>query len=51
MNAPLRIAVVEPSLIIRSGLLSVLGRLNGLNIQIVEIGQVDQLAKSLGWQR
>ena len=51
MNAPLKIAVVEPSLIIRSGLLSVLGRLNGLNIQIVEIGQVDQLAKSLGWQQ
>ena len=51
MNAPLKIAVVEPSLIIRSGLLSVLGRVNGLNIQIVEIGQVDQLAKSLGWQQ
>ena len=51
MNPPLKIAVAEPSLIIRSGLLSVLGRLNGLNIQIVEIGQIEQLARSLCWQQ
>ena len=51
MNTPLKIAVAEPSLIIRSGLLSVLGRLNGLNIQIVEIGQIEQLARSLCWQQ
>lgn len=51
MNASLKIAVVEPSLIIRSGLLSVLGRLNGLNIQIVEIGQVEHLARTLSWQQ
>ena len=51
MNTSLKIAVAEPSLIIRSGLLSVLGRLNGLNIQIVEIVQIDQLVKSLCWQQ
>ena len=43
MSSPIKIAVAEPSLIIRNGMLSVLKRLSGLNIQIVEIPDVSKL--------
>jgi len=39
MSTSMKIAVAEPSVIIRSGLLSVLGRLTTLNIQILEIAE------------
>ena len=40
MSTSMKIAVAEPSVIIRSGLLSVLGRLTTLNIQILEIADL-----------
>lgn len=50
MSSPIKIAVAEPSLIIRNGMLSVLKRLPGLNIQIVEIPDVSKLDMILRMQ-
>ena len=50
MSSPIKIAVAEPSLIIRNGMLSVLKRLSGLNIQIVEIPDVSKLDMILRMQ-
>lgn len=50
MSSPIKIAVAEPSLIIRNGMLSVLKRLSGLNIQIVEIPDVPKLDMILRMQ-
>ena len=47
----MKIAVAEPSVIIRSGLLSVLGRLATLNIQILEIAEIAQLGSALCRQK
>lgn len=51
MSTILKIAVAEPSLIIRSGLLSVLKRLTSLNIEILEIGEITRLEASLSWRK
>lgn len=51
MKSLLKIAVVEPSLIIRNGILSVLRRLSSLNIEIVEIADVAQLPSTLAWKK
>lgn len=50
MSSPIKIAVAEPSLIIRNGMLSVLKWLSGLNIQIVEIPDVPKLDMILRMQ-
>ena len=50
MSTTLKIAVAEPSLIIRSGLLSVLKRLSALNVQIVEIADIGSLVDILKQQ-
>lgn len=50
MSSPIKIVVAEPSLIIRNGMLSVLKRLSGLNIQIVEIPDVSKLDMILRMQ-
>lgn len=50
MSSPIKIAVAEPSLIIRNGMLSVLKRFSGLNIQIVEIPDVPKLDMILRMQ-
>ena len=47
MTATLRIAVAEPSIILRNGVISVLQQLPGLNIHVVEIREPEQLAVSL----
>lgn len=51
MSTSMKIAVAEPSVIIRSGLLSVLGRLTTLNIQILEIAEIAQLGSALCRQK
>lgn len=51
MSTSMKIAVAEPSVIIRSGLLSVLGRLTTLNIQILEIAEIAQLGSALSRQK
>ncbi len=51
MKSLLKIAVVEPSLIIRNGILSVLRRLSSLNIEVIEIADVTQLQSTLSWRK
>ena len=51
MSAPVRIMIVEPSEIIRSGVLSVLRRLAGLHLEVFETGETGQLKHELGWHR
>ncbi len=51
MSETVKIAVAEPSLIIRSGLLSVLKRLTALHIEILEIGDIARLETSLSWRK
>ena len=51
MSVLLRIAVAEPSLIIRSGVLSVLKRLSTLDVQVFEITEISRLSESLNWHK
>lgn len=51
MSVHLKIAVAEPSVIIRSGILSVLKRLSALNIQVLEIIEITQLSVALSRQK
>lgn len=51
MSAQLKIAVAEPSVIIRSGILSVLKRLSALNVQVLEIVEITQLSTALSRQK
>ena len=50
MNKPIRITVAEPSAIIRSGLLSVLKRMN-THIDAFEISEMEQMKHALAWQK
>ena len=50
MNGPVKIAVAEPSVIIRRGILSILKRTTSLHIELYEISDIEQLKNSLGWQ-
>lgn len=50
MNGTIKITIAEPSVILRSGILSVLKRLNAFKIEIYEVGEVEQLKSSLAWQ-
>lgn len=47
MSASVKIAVAEPSLIIRSGMISVLSRLSTLDVQIVEIADLTAIYDTL----
>jgi DNA-binding NarL/FixJ family response regulator len=51
MSYPVKIALVEPSVIIRSGMLSVLHGLNTIQINVFEISEAEQLKSSLSWQK
>jgi DNA-binding NarL/FixJ family response regulator len=51
MSHPVKIAIMEPSIIIRSGILSVLHRLNTIQMDVFEIADVEQLKSSLSWQK
>ena len=51
MNRPVRITVAEPSVIIRSGLLSVLKRINMAHIEVFEVAEMEQLKYALSWQK
>ena len=51
MNKPIRITVAEPSVIIRSGVLSVLKRINMTHIEVFEISEIEQLRHALSWQK
>lgn len=47
MSARIHIAIAEPSIIIRSGIISVLKRLTTLNLEIFEITDITQLSVQL----
>jgi DNA-binding NarL/FixJ family response regulator len=51
MSHPVRIAIIEPSIIIRSGMLSVLHRLSSLQMEVFEITEMEQLKTALSWQK
>jgi len=51
MSHPVKISLIEPSIIIRSGLLSVLHRLNTFQMDVYEIKDMEQLRSSLSWQK
>ena len=51
MSRPVRITVAEPSVIIRSGLLSVLKRINMERIEVFEVSEIEQLKHALSWQK
>ena len=51
MSVVVKIAVVEPSVIIRSGLLAVLKRLPAFEAEIVEIADLTQLISTLNWRK
>jgi DNA-binding NarL/FixJ family response regulator len=50
MNTPVKITLVEPSIIVRSGILVILKQLNTLHIEVFEADDVMQLKNSIGWQ-
>ncbi|MDR3235177.1 MAG: LuxR C-terminal-related transcriptional regulator [Prevotellaceae bacterium] len=50
MNTPIKITLVEPSIIVRSGILVILKQLNTLHIEVFEADDVMQLKNSIGWQ-
>ncbi|MDL2319858.1 response regulator transcription factor [Alistipes sp. OttesenSCG-928-B03] len=51
MSKPVKVVVAEPSVIVRSGIVSVLRRMDGLQMEIYEIGDVEQLRSTLAWQK
>jgi DNA-binding NarL/FixJ family response regulator len=51
MSHPVKIAIVEPSIIIRSGILSVLHRLNTIQMDVFEVTDIAHLKSSLSWQK
>ena len=51
MSRHITIAVAEPSLIIRSGILSVLKRLPAININLIEIGDLSKIGAQLCRQK
>lgn len=51
MSRKVKITVAEPSAIIRGGLIALLGQMGGLHAEVSEIGDMEQLKASLGWQK
>ncbi|GHT76833.1 helix-turn-helix transcriptional regulator [Bacteroidia bacterium] len=51
MSYPVKMVLVEPSVIIRSGLLSVLRQLNTFQMDVLEVSEVKQLKTSLHWKK
>jgi DNA-binding NarL/FixJ family response regulator len=51
MSPPVKIVIIEPSIIIRIGMLSVLHRLNTIQIDVLEVSEIEQLKSSLNWQK
>lgn len=51
MSKPVKITLAESSEVIRRGIFSILKKEQSLQIEISEIWEIDQLKKSLAWQR
>ncbi|MDR2057023.1 MAG: LuxR C-terminal-related transcriptional regulator [Dysgonamonadaceae bacterium] len=48
MNGSVKIAIIEPSLLIRSGLITILHRLNMIQTDVFEVAEVEQLKSVFG---
>ena len=51
MSSTIKIIIVEPSVIIRRGILSVLQQLNTIHLEVFEVSEPDQLRCSLCWRK
>lgn len=51
MSNTIKILIVEPSIIIRRGILSVLQQLNSIHMDVFEVTDPGQLRCSLGWKK
>ncbi|GAP71577.1 response regulator transcription factor [Candidatus Symbiothrix dinenymphae] len=51
MSRPIKITIVEPSLILRSGVIAVLQSLKGQSVEVFDVRDLDQLKTSPSWQR
>jgi DNA-binding NarL/FixJ family response regulator len=51
MRDSIKIIILEPSVLIRSGMIALLHRLNMIQMDVVEISDVEQLKNFLGWQK
>ena len=51
MEDSIKIVIVEPSLLIRSGMISVLHHLNIFQMDVFEVPDIEQLKSSRGWQK
>lgn len=51
MSATVKITLAEPSLIIRSGIVSVLRAVRGMHFELHEVEELDTLRNALTWQK
>ena len=51
MSKPVKVAVAEPSPIVRYGLLAILKEINILQIHVIEISEIAQLKNTLNWHQ
>jgi len=51
MSRLLKIVVAEPSAIVRQGLITVIGGLNGFKTDVYEVAEAEQLKTCLPWQK
>lgn len=48
MSVTVKITVAEPSVIIRSGIIAVIGSAENLKAEIYEVSEIDQLRNEIG---
>ncbi|MDR2937109.1 MAG: LuxR C-terminal-related transcriptional regulator [Rikenellaceae bacterium] len=51
MSAPLKIAVAESSIIVRSGIIVLLKQIGTLHFEVFEIAEMEQLRHAIAWQK
>lgn len=51
MNVPVKVVIAEPSVIIRSGLISVLRGMDNFRAEVFEVPDLEQLRDSLAWHK
>ncbi|MDR0833205.1 MAG: LuxR C-terminal-related transcriptional regulator [Candidatus Symbiothrix sp.] len=51
MSRPVKITIIEPSLILRSGIIAVLQQFKGISTELFEVSDFEQLKTSPSWQK
>jgi DNA-binding NarL/FixJ family response regulator len=51
MSHPIKIVLIEPSIIVRRGVLAVLHHLNTIQMEVFEVMEAEQLKSALNWQK